>query len=138
MVSPPNCISEFVDKVTANIHSHDCIAPLGCHYQSFQGLWEITIFASKTEIVGGYQDGLLCNSAFHADVKGIQQIFSRVTSISWQNQSMGSNDEVGAHLSLEGVYANKAIWLRITSTAPERFGVGRRADVNQKEIEEIW
>ncbi len=138
MVSPPSWLSNFVDSVTSNIHAYDVLSPLGCHYQQVKDIWEVTVFASRTEIVGGPQDGLTCHASFNVDISGILQCFSEVGTISWQSQSLGSDDELGAHLAVEGICDNKQIWLRITSTAPERFGVGRRAVVNQQQIEEMW
>ena len=138
MVSPPGWLASFVNAVTANIHSHDVLSPLGCHFQQVSDIWEVTVFASRTEIVGGPQDGLLYDSGFSIDIDGVQKVFSEIDSISWQAQSLGDTDELGSHLSVEGVYENKQIWLRITAMAPQRFGVGRRALVNQEKIEEIW
>lgn len=138
MVSPPDWLSQFVDAVAANIHSHDILSPLGCHFQRVQDVWEVTLFASKTEIVGGSQDGLMCNAGFNVDVTGVVQLLSDVESISWQALSLGRDDDLGPHLSVEGWFEDKQVWLRITSTAPRRFGVGRRALVNQQEIEELW
>jgi hypothetical protein len=138
MVTPPDWLSTFVDSVTAHIHSHDVLSPLGCHFQQVDDLWEITVFASRTEVVGGPQDGLLCNAAFSVDVNRLLNQFSEIHSISWQAHSLGMRDELGPHLSVEGRRDNRQLWLRITSTAPERFEAGRRAIVNQQQIEEIW
>jgi hypothetical protein len=138
MVSPPDWLASLVNAVAANIHSHDVLSPLGCHFQYVQNVWEITLFASRTEIVGGPNDGLLCNSGFNVDISALLKLITSVDAISWQTQSLDENDELGSHLSLDGTFANKKIWLRITSVAPERFGVGRRSLVNQDQIEEIW
>jgi hypothetical protein len=138
MVSPPDWLATFMNAVVANIHSHDVLSPLGCHFQQVQNIWEVTIFASRTEIVGGPQDGLMYDSGFSIDVNGVQKLFAGNPAVSWQAQSLGENDELGAHLSLEGYYGTKQVWLRITSKAPERFDVGRRALVNQNRIEDVW
>lgn len=138
MVSPPEWLSQFVDSVAANIHSHDVLSPLGCHFQQVKEIWEVTLFASKTEIVGGSQDGLMCSAGFNVDVSGLVRLFSDVEAVSWQSQSLGRGDDLGAHLSVEGWHEDRQLWLRITSVAPRRFGVGRRAIVNQQQIEELW
>ena len=138
MASPPEWLARFVNAATTSINSYDVLSPLGCHFQQVQDVWEITVFASRTEIVGGPQDGSLSTSRFNVDVYEVLQQFSKVDAINWQAQSFDSRDDLGAHLSIEGSYENHQIWFRITSTAPEQFEAGRRADVNHRGIEEIW
>lgn len=138
MVVPPEWMTRFVNAVTECIYPHDVLSPLGCHYQQSNGVWEITLFASKTEIVGGPQDGLSYNSGFNIEVLALGKIFSQVETVSWQSQKLGPTDELGAHLSIEGIYDFKQVWLRITSNAPDRFEIGRRALINQEKIEELW
>jgi len=138
MVSPPDWLSLFVNAATLNLHSYDVLSPLGCHFQQVKGIWEVTLFASRTEIVGGSEDGGTSHSPFDVDLKSVLGLFSRVDAICWQTQPLGRNDELGAHLSIEGLYEDKQVWLRITSTAPERFEAGRRAIVNLHQFEETW
>lgn len=138
MVAPPKWLSDFVGQVTTHLHDHDLLSPLGCHFQQVDNIWEITIFASRTEIVGGAQDGMMCHAGFNVDVKQIVELFATVESISWQSKSVGDFDELGSHISVEGVYQDQRVWLRVTAIAPERFEPGRRVLVNQQQIEEIW
>lgn len=138
MVSPPDWLALFVNAVTEHIHSHDLLSPLGCHFHEGPNLWEVTVFASRTEIVGGSEDGRLTNSCFTVDVTRLLPLFSTVSAVEWQAQSLGRYDELGPHLSIEGIHLNYRVSLRITAAAPERFGAGRRALVNQREFEQIW
>ena len=138
MVSPPDWLSQFANAVTPNIHSFDILSPLGCHFLQVHDIWEITLFASRTEVVGGPQDGMNSHANISVDVKSLLDVFSSIEAISWQSQPLGDRDELGAHLSVEGTYEDHRVWLRITAVAPEMFGVGRRAFVNQQQIEEIW
>ena len=138
MASPPEWLSRFVDVVTANIHAHNLLSPLGCHFQRVNHVWEITLFASHTEVIGGQFDGSIRHSPFGVNVKQLLEVFTSVESISWQTDLIDQYDELGAHLSIEGVHENEPIWLRITAKAPDRFSPGRRALVHEKAIEEVW
>ncbi len=138
MVAPPHWLSAFANSVATHIHSVDLLSPLGCHFQNVDEVWEVTVFASRTEIVGGPEDGRMSDSGFNVDVKNIIEQFSQVESISWQTQPLGLHDELGAHLAIEGLIDNKQVWLRVTAAAPRRFAVGRRALVNQQKLEELW
>ncbi len=138
MGSPPSWLSLFTDKVTTSIHAHNVLSPLGCHFQEISGVWEITIFASRTEIVGGSQDGRSRHSPFSVDVANVLSAFSDVENIGWQAHRLDRQDDLGPHLSVDGTVENHRVWLRVTSAAPERFEPGRRALVNQQGFEEVW
>lgn len=138
MVSPPDWLSRLANAVTANFRSYDTLSPIGCHFQQVHDLWEVTLFASRTEIVGGPQDGSTSNASFSVDIRSLMDVFNTIETVSWQSQPLGQRDELGSHIAIEGTYDDNQVWLRITAEAPERFGVGRRANVNQKHIEEIW
>ncbi len=138
MAPPLNWMSNFIDQVSASIQPHGDLAPLGCHFQHFNGVWEITLFASLTELIGGPQDGKLKNSHFNVDVKHLIDAFSTIESIAWQAHRMDQFDELGPHLAVEGTIHDKTVWLRITSSAPTQFGPGRQFFVNNQSIKDIW
>ena len=138
MPSPPDWLSSFVDNVTTSITSHDDLAPLGCHFQLVDAVWEITLFAARTEVIGGPQDGKLRASPFSVDVKEVLATFSSIDKITWQAQRIDPSDELGPHISIEGVVEANPIWLRITSIAPERFGPGRHRLTNRQAFKDIW
>lgn len=138
MVSPPDWLSLFANAVSQNIHSHDVLSPLGCHFHQANDVWEVTIFASRTEIVGGPEDGRSSHSRFNVDVKAVVDLFSRIEAVTWQTHPMGEFDELGSHFSVEGEHAGQQVCLRITAIPPERFDAGRRALVNHQEFEEVW
>lgn len=138
MGAPPEWLSHFADAVTVNILSHDLLPPMGCHFAYSKNIWEVTVFASRTEIVGGSEDGQTTDARLYVNVKEVLGLFSQVNEISWQTQPFGPYDELGSHLSIEGSHAGQMVWLRITAVAPDRFEVGRRAIVNRREFEEVW
>jgi hypothetical protein len=132
----PDWLVAFVNEVTPSIYAHDALSPLGCHFQFHGGTWEITLFASRTEIIGGSEDGRIVSSGFSLDVSSVLKSFSSVQSIEWQAHSLGQFDELGQHISVTGVVGTESVWLRILANAPERFEPGRRALVNELEFEE--
>lgn len=138
MISPPNWLSQFANDVTRSFHPYDHLPPIGCHFHQSKKVWEVTLFASRTEIVGGSEDGRTTQARFNVDIKVVLGLFSRVDRISWQTQSFDQYDELGSHLSIEGLHADQQIWLRIPATAPARFDTGRLAIVSRREFEEVW
>lgn len=131
-------MQSLADEVGSYIRPVDVLAPLGCHYCEIDGVWEITLFASQTEIVGGPKDGGMRPSRFHVELIGLAAIFDEVESAYWQAQQLGENDDLGPHVGVEGVYAGHRVWLRIPAVAPSRFPAGRHAVVQPETWEELW
>lgn len=138
MTATNNWLTEFVDAITAHIHSYGVLSPLGCHIHHDEENWEITIFASQIEIVGGQQDGRCCNPPFAVDICRIVETFTEVKSVNWQSQPLGSTDDLGAHLSIEGIAHQQRVRLRLTAAAPSQFETGCRLHVHQSQMEVMW
>jgi len=120
------------------MHAHDVLAPIGCHYHQEDDVWEVTLFASRTEVVGGEKDGLRFPSRFILDVKGLIELFSSVEAVEWQALPQGTDDEIGANLAVLGTYCGEHVCLRIPAEAPQRFDVGRVANVYEMRFVNIW
>lgn len=138
MVTSPDWLTVFVDAITAHIHSYGLLSPLGCHVHYVEDVWEITIFASRIEIVGGSHDGRCCNPPFAVDICRLQETFSEIEAVFWQAQPLGLTDEIGAHLSIEGIYDQQRIRLRLTAAAPSQFDTGCRVHINRSQMEVTW
>ncbi|MEZ6052988.1 MAG: hypothetical protein R3B91_10170 [Planctomycetaceae bacterium] len=135
---PPSWIAELARSVTTVMHAQDVLAPIGCHYHLEDGVWEVTIFASKTEVVGGEQDGLRFPSRFVLDLKALLDLFSSVEAVEWQALPHGPDDEFGANVAIVGTYQGGDVCLRIPAEAPQRFEVGRLANVYEMRFVDIW
>lgn len=138
MSQPPDWLQSLVDEASVLIAPVDVLAPLGCHYCEIDGVWEVTLFVSQTEIMGGPDDGGLRASRFHVDLNRLASIFDEVESTYWQALGLGADDDLGPHVGIEGVYAGHRVWLRIPAIAPRRFPAGRHALVQPETWEELW
>jgi len=138
MSAPPEWLKSFADKAALEMQPADVLAPVGCHFCHVEGTWEVSLFASSTEVVGGKQDGLLRFSRFRMDLRALMDLFSEVEDVSWQALPMGPEDELGAHVAVGGTYAGNRVWLRILAQPPRRFSHGRRAISYEPAWEETW
>jgi hypothetical protein len=138
MPSPPIWLQELADGAAGCLTPVDLLSPLGCHFTQQDLLWEVTLFASRTEVVGGHRDGFERSSRFLVDVLALQRLFDEVEEVQWQPQRIGPDDDLGQHLSVVGRCAGEAVWLRILSRAPERFEAGRQARVYEMLWAEKW
>jgi hypothetical protein len=138
MTAPPEWLHELANAVAAQMLAVDMLAPIGCHFCEAEGKWEVSVFASNTQIVGGKNDGVLRASRFHVDMQGVTRLFSEIDKLIWQPVTLASDDELGPHISIEGIFAGHHVALRILARAPRRFDPGRRAIVYEHLWEEIW
>lgn len=139
-MTPPLWLEETVNQVTAQFHAMDFLAPIGCHYfhDESRDVWEVTLFVSQTETLGGEFDGKRTNSRFSLDLTGWESIFTEVHRFSWQAVSMGDDDDLGPHVSLEGRVNENDVWLRIVAEPPPQFEVGRIADTKRGRFFDLW
>lgn len=140
MTQPPIWLAETADRIAMQIHGAEALAPIGCHYyhDELSNLWEVTLFVSSTETVGGELDGKFTASRFSVELLGLAAIFSKVQRFSWQAVSMGEEDDLGPHLAVEGRVGEHKIWLRIVADAPKQFPAGRIADVYAMRFHDCW
>lgn len=138
MSQPPEWIASLADQVSAQIIAVDFLSPVGCHFHQAEDAWEISLFASQTEILGGPQDGSRRPSRFHLDLKPLLEIFESVDAVYWQAHGLGRADELGPHVGVEGRYQGHQVWLRVLAHAPRQFPPGRRSLVHQGLWEELW
>lgn len=138
MSQPPEWASSLADRLAEYFSTFDVLSPLGCHICEVGEVWEITLFASRTEILGGAQDGRLRPSRFHLNLSGLLQMFDAIESAYWQALKVGDDDELGPHIGVEGIYQGHRVWLRIPSQAPKQFPVGRRVNASQQRWEDLW
>ncbi len=140
MTHPPIWLAETANRVAAQFHSAEALAPVGCHYfyDEEQSVWEVTIFVSGTETLGGEKDGRRTHSRFSVSIVGVSKLFSEIREFSWQAVSLGEDDDLGPHLSVEGLIGPHPIWLRITARPPEPFEPGRIADVSRRGFQDLW
>jgi hypothetical protein len=139
-VSSLRWMTDLVRSVLDEILPIDTMSPIGCHYCFNQETeqHEVTLFASKTEIIGGADDGQRHDSRFCLDLSGISKLFDPIDDFRWQTSPASEEDDLGAHISCEGEYKGYAVWLRVLASAPAHFEHGRTINVNTFEVEDLW
>ncbi len=136
----PMWLNDFASTAAEHIHGVDVLSPLGCHcyHNKARDEFELTVFASRTQVVGGRLDGHEVSSSFDVNVGEIALLFDELPKIGWQALAKGTEDQLGPHVAFEGCYMGQAIWLRILSQPPDRFEHGRNLNVHTLKLEDLW
>jgi hypothetical protein len=138
MAQIPDWIARLANAAAGHLAPVEPLAPLGCHCHQEGSVWELSLFPSDTEMVGGSRDGQRLGSRFVVDVTRLLLLFSDVYDCTWQPARFDGEDELGCHLAVIGKYFNQVVALRVLSKAPQRFPPGRRAIVHEGRWEERW
>lgn len=140
MSSLPSWLAKLAKRATLQMHAMDLLAPIGCHsyYNEHSDQWEVTLFASSTEVIGGQFDGKRNASKFAVDLRALFDLFSKVHHFEWQALPMGDDDELGAHISIEGSFEGHSVWFRFLAQAPRRFESGRYIITDELRLEDVW
>ena len=137
---PPAWLRWFVSDASKGILDRGNVAPVGCHhyFDTESGVWEISLFVSDTEIVGGPCDGKLISSGLQVDILKVSEAFDAPPAVYWQSEALEEDDQLGNHLSLEGAARGNPVWLRILHQAPRWAGPGRLLHAVRGIMEELW
>jgi len=90
---------------------------------------EIAVYSTPGEVVGGAEDGAIIIPGFSLDVQELISAFEEVVDLHWRSQSFGPRDNLGPHVSIEGVYQGHGVWLQVLAEAPEDEEPGFKVDV---------
>lgn len=123
MHQPPAWLNGLADVAARAMEplESECLPHLGCHYTKFEGVWEITLFVESTEIIGGPEDGSIKQATMGVRICDILNVFQNVNQCNWQSRTCATDDDLGPHLSIEGTYKGRMVWLRIVAQAPRQF-----------------
>ena len=139
-VSVPAWLTSFATATTEHIYGVDILAPIGCHcyHNRARDEYELTMFAARTQVVGGRLDGRELGSQFEVELNEIADLFDSPPKIGWQAFPKGGEDQIGTHVAFQGEYMGQLVWLRILSEPPERYEHGRNLHVHKLKLEDLW
>ena len=115
-------------------------APIGCHYYQNpeNSEWEVSVFVSATEVVGGPMDGKQLPHQLQLDIGHVMGLFDEAPRVYWQSDSIAEDDELSQHISFEGTARGHKVWLRILKESPHGTGPGRLLHTQSGEMETLW
>ena len=137
MINAPEWVRRLVDSVAEATTSINSDVELGCHvFQNQSGTvneWEITVFGEPVRM-GGRLASYSMDPVFSIDALAVATVFDTLISCRWQTGQIDSEDDLGTHLSIEGIQNGEAVWLRIVGQKPKAIhsGPSTSSQVRQK------
>jgi hypothetical protein len=132
MSDVPAWLQALVERVAEAMTAHSPSGPLGFRYREEEGLWDVLVYPLAVELVGGAHDGDVASPGFSLDLQQLQTAFGQVDALVWNAQGLGPADPDGPCVSLEGLFEEHEVWLRILAYAPEDEEPGLKFDTNRR------
>ena len=129
MTEPPAWLESLVYEVLKCMQAHNVLGPISYRWGGGEkDSWEVMVYPSIGELVGGEEDGTTVAPGFNFDLLAFGAVFDDVTAAHWQSHGFGPHDHAGRHISYEGSYKGHQVCVRILSEAPPDEDPGFKVD----------
>jgi hypothetical protein len=128
---PEVWVRRLVKAVADCMEVDSLMGPLGFGYGEDDGLWQIDVYPTPVELVGGAVDGEVVATGFSLDVEQLRGLFERIDAVAWQ--SLGFPHAEGPHVSIEGLYQGHEVFIQVLAYAPDDEEPGMKLDTMRRD-----
>jgi hypothetical protein len=122
-------LEELIAQIADLMTFHSPAGPLGYRYGEEDGFWEIVVYPTPVEIVGGADDGEVVLPGFQLDLLVLQELFDEIEEFGWDGLGLCSHG--GPHVWAEGLYQGRHVFLTVLAEAPEDEEPGFKLNVRR-------
>jgi hypothetical protein len=115
--SSPVWLEDLVEHVAMNMEADSVQWQLGYRYGEEAGFWEVIVYPTPIELIGGAVDGEVVTPGFTVDLDGLRSGFDRIVDFCWS--ALGLTKSEGPYLAIEGKFQGHDLFLRILAYAPD-------------------
>lgn len=119
-------LHDLVDAVAGCMTADSPMGPLGYRWSEEEAFWEVDIYPTPVELVGGAVDGEIVAPDFSLDLEELRNLFDHVDSLQWQ--ALGLCYPEGSHVSIEGTYHGHDVFVQLLAYAPDDEEPGMKLD----------
>ena len=120
-------VKQAVEAVAGHMTADSPMGPVGYRYGQDEGFWEIDVYPTPVELIGGAVDGEVVAPGFSLDLEGLRAAFEEITDFGWQ--SLGFSQTEGPRVWIEGTFHGKELLLQVLAYAPEDEEPGMKLNV---------
>lgn len=129
-VEDDDWLDSLLEAVGNCVEADSPMGPLGLRYREAEGFWEVWIYPTPVELVGGRHDGEIVVPGFTLDLEQLRSCFDSLAAIHWN--ALGLNLTEGPHVSIEGVYEGREVFLQVLAYAPRGETPGLKVDATRR------
>jgi hypothetical protein len=123
-------LDELYEALVGCVEADSPMGPMGLRSWEEEGFWEVWVYPTPVELVGGRHDGEVVVPGFSFDLQQLREVFESVGAFGWN--ALGLNWPQGPHVYVEGVFEGREIFLQVLSYAPEDEKPGLKADATRR------
>jgi hypothetical protein len=123
-------LDELLEALVGCVQADSPMGPLGLRYWEEEGFWEVWVYPTPVELVGGRHDGEIVVPGFSIDLEQLRELFESVVAFGWN--ALGLNWPEGPHIYIEGVFQGREIWLQVLAYAPNDEEPGLKVDATRR------
>ena len=116
-LAPVVWLHQLLETVAGCMTADSPSGPLAYRYGEGEGFWEIDIYPTPVELVGGAVDGEVVAPGFVLDVEELRAAFDRIEALTWH--ALGFPHDEGPRFVLEGIYQGHQVLLQVLAYAPD-------------------
>src|SRR5205085_9272692 len=128
----PAWLDDFLQAVSACVEPDSSMGPLGLRYQEEEGFWEVQIYPTPVEVVGGAHDGELVAPGFSLNLEELRSTFDSITDLGWNALELDYPE--GPHIYIEGRFQGHEVYLEVLAYAPDDEEPGMKFDANKRPV----
>jgi hypothetical protein len=126
---PSEWLNHLLTAVSGCVEADSPMGPLGLRSEEEDGVWDVNIYPTPVELVGGAYDGAVVEPGFSLDLEQLRGLFDEVTAFGWD--ALGLHDPEGPHIYVEGTYRGRDVVLQVLARPPEDAEPGMKFDTTR-------
>jgi len=130
MAEAPRWLTLLVDAVGNCMEAHGALGPLAFRWREEDDFWDVAVYSTPGEVFGGANDGTVVVPGFSLDLQELISSFEELMDVHWRSQPLGPQDDQGQHISIEGVYQGRHVYLQVLAEAPGDEKPGFKVDLS--------
>ncbi len=126
----PEWLDSLLEAVGASLEPESPMGPSALRFRQEEDFWEVDVYSTPVELVGGADDGALVSAPFSLDFEQLRAAFARIDSTGWNAHGWYNDD--GPFVWVEGSFQGHDVFLRVLAQAPEGEDPGAKLRVTRK------
>jgi hypothetical protein len=127
--SLPKWLNSLFETVAESVVPQNTMGPMGLRYREDSGTWDIVVYPTSVELVGGAVDGEVVAPDFTLDLERLRTAFERIDDFGWR--ALGLPGTEGPHVWIEGTYREREVYLQLLAYAPDDEEPGMKVQASR-------
>jgi hypothetical protein len=123
-------LQRLLAAVKGCIEAESVTGPVGLRCRRGQGAYEVAVYLTAVEIVGGPHDGAGVAPVFCLDLERLRQALTSVTACRWN--ALGAGVAPGPHVHISGVFQGRNVELHSLGQEPADEKPGRKVQATAR------